>query len=363
MLPCEKLQSHQLWKTSLNPKLTENIMEVKPTIDSGTKVRGYLKAREWILHQFPYVFNCRKIQNKCRPHGTSSCISNLVSSCGSERQVQDLTWFSHRLGYNGSCDQNLLHGSTHLSVTKKVNGSTRLCLDPNIWTKPFYDPYHYFMTPIFGDIISRLHGVKWFTIVDVKSGYLLMKLDKKSRELMTFIAPFGKCMFNRVPMGVKSAQDEFQRAMQENLKNILSISEDIIIYYFEKDVRDHDVALNEIFQQLEKQTVQPWKALSIQNSFLWSCYIKGLYKTKLNKSRGHYTHAAIHRWKTVGQLPRTSQLPSDSPLTWQLWPRYFTILCQTAVNSSGQTSNNWLLKTSNRRFAIPLCWGILTPKH
>lgn len=39
--------------------------------------------------------------------------------------------------------------------TMKANGFIRLCLN--------------FMTPTFEDVISRLHGEKWFTIVDVNS--------------------------------------------------------------------------------------------------------------------------------------------------------------------------------------------------
>lgn len=55
------------------------------------------------------------------------------------------------------------------------------------------------------------------------------EINNKSKELTTFITPFGRYMFNSFPIGVKSAQDEFQRAVHENfrdLKNVLSISDD-----------------------------------------------------------------------------------------------------------------------------------------
>lgn len=56
-------------------------------------------------------------------------------------------------------------------------------------------------------------------------------------------------MFNRFPMGVKCAQDEFQKAMKKNfgdLRNVLSICDDIIVYGFEEDGSDHDEVLKQL---------------------------------------------------------------------------------------------------------------------
>ena len=75
-----------------------------------------------------------------------------------------------------------------------------------------------------------------------------MKLDEKSRELTTYITPEGCYMFKRFPMGVKSAQNEFQRAMFEtfgDIKNVRSVSDDTVIAGFEEDGSDHDKALKE----------------------------------------------------------------------------------------------------------------------
>ena len=58
-------------------------------------------------------------------------------------------------------------------------------------------------------------------------------------------------MFKRFPMGVKSAQGEFQRALFEpfgDMKNVLSIS-DIVIVGFEEDSSNHDKALKELLER------------------------------------------------------------------------------------------------------------------
>lgn len=131
--------------------------------------------------------------------------------------------------------------------TTKRNGSVRLCLDPRDLNKAVHRPHY--ATPTFEDITAELDNARWFTKVDIKSGYWHLKLDEKSRRLTTFITPHGRYMYNRYPMGVKSAQDEFQRAMQENfgdLENVLSICDDIVVYGFEEDGSDHDKALRQL---------------------------------------------------------------------------------------------------------------------
>lgn len=55
---------------------------------------------------------------------------------------------------------------------------------------------------------------------------------------------------------MKCAQDEFQRAMFENfgdIKNVLSILHDTIMYRFEEDVSDHDAVLNELLKRAREK--------------------------------------------------------------------------------------------------------------
>ena len=114
----------------------------------------------------------------------------------------------------------------------------------------------HYVTPTFEDVTAKLHGTRWFTIVDIKSGYWHLNLDQKSRKLTTFITSNGRYLFNRFPMGIKCAQDGFQRAMEENLddiKNIFSICDDMILYRFEEDGSDHDKALRQIILRAKER--------------------------------------------------------------------------------------------------------------
>ena len=50
-------------------------------------------------------------------------------------------------------------------VTKK-NGNIRLCLDPKDLNQAIKRPHY--LTPTFDDVVSRLHGAKWFSILDAR---------------------------------------------------------------------------------------------------------------------------------------------------------------------------------------------------
>ena len=51
----------------------------------------------------------------------------------------------------------------------KANGSVRLWLDPRDLNKAIRRPHY--VTPTFEDVTAKLRGARWFTIVDIKSGY------------------------------------------------------------------------------------------------------------------------------------------------------------------------------------------------
>lgn len=79
-----------------------------------------------------------------------------------------------------------------LICVTRTNEWMRICLDTN--DKTILWPH--FVTPLFEEDISKLHGEKWFTIVDIKLGYWQMKLINKSRQSTTFITQFGSYMSN-----------------------------------------------------------------------------------------------------------------------------------------------------------------------
>jgi hypothetical protein len=81
----------------------------------------------------------------------------------------------------------------------KANGDIRICLDPKdlnnaLERNPYYSKTVDEVQVELGDA-----GAKYFTLVDVKSGYWIILLDDDSSLLTTFNTPWGKYRFLRLP--------------------------------------------------------------------------------------------------------------------------------------------------------------------
>ncbi|KAK2713107.1 hypothetical protein QYM36_011715 [Artemia franciscana] len=124
-------------------------------------------------------------------------------------------------------------------VIEKPDKSLRVCIDPHDLNKAIKRPHH--PMPTFDEAILRHAGAKFFTKLDARHGYWSLVLDKQSSQLTTFNTPYGRYKFKRKPFGLISAQDEFQRRMEEAFEGIQGFSvivDDIIISG--KTIEEHD---------------------------------------------------------------------------------------------------------------------------
>lgn len=93
-----------------------------------------------------------------------------------------------------------------------------ICMDPRDLNQVLMRE-HYPMPPL-EDIATRLNGAKWFSTLDASTGFWQIKLDNRSSHLCTFATPFGRYRFTRMPFGISSAPEVFQRAMHHIFENI-----------------------------------------------------------------------------------------------------------------------------------------------
>ena len=96
-----------------------------------------------------------------------------------------------------------------LVIVQIRDGSSRLCLHPRDLNKAIRREHHRILTV--EDIASRLSGKKVFSIVDEKDGFWQVPLDDESSYLCTFSTPYGRYRFKRIPFGIKSASEVFQK--------------------------------------------------------------------------------------------------------------------------------------------------------
>jgi hypothetical protein len=95
-----------------------------------------------------------------------------------------------------------------------------------------------------------------FSILDMKHGYWHVPLDEASRLLTTFNTPFGRYCFNRLPFGVNSAAEVFEKRVEEIFGdlNVSIYFDDLIIAGH--DQKDHDENLRLLLARARKFNVK-----------------------------------------------------------------------------------------------------------
>ena len=59
-----------------------------------------------------------------------------------------------------------------------------------------------YMLPCVEEVLQRMRGSKVFSKLDARSGYFRIPLDSESAKLTTFITPFGRFFYKRLPQGI-----------------------------------------------------------------------------------------------------------------------------------------------------------------
>ena len=127
--------------------------------------------------------------------------------------------------------------------------------------------------PRIDEMLESLIGAKWFSTLDLASGYWQVEMDSKSREKTAFTTKYGIYEFNVMPFGLTNAPVTFQRLMNQVLypllgKGVIVYLDDINIYA--KTFEEHLEKLEEVLKLLKEA------GLKIKPS---KCYFM---KTELN---------------------------------------------------------------------------------
>ena len=117
-------------------------------------------------------------------------------------------------------------------LVSKKDGSIRFCVDyrkvNGITRKDAYP------LPRVDDTLDTLSGSKWFSTLDLISGYWQVEVEEKDREKTAFCTPDGLFEFKVMPFGLCNAPATFQRLMDMVLAglqwtNCLVYLDDIIV--------------------------------------------------------------------------------------------------------------------------------------
>ena len=180
--------------------------------------------------------------------------------------------------------------------------------------------------PSVDQTLGRLAGAKVFTKLDANSGFWQIPLAPTSQERTIFITPFGRYCFRRLPFGITSATEHFQKRMHkvlEDLPGVLCMMDDIII--FGESSEELDARVRVIFRRLEDNgvTLNFEKCEFAKSSITYLGHVvsadgiradpsKVLAIKQMQKKQRHWRHQTLPRHgKPTGQV-HSKPVDSDS---------------------------------------------------
>lgn len=137
-------------------------------------------------------------------------------------------------------------------VTKKSNGSIRICADFSTGLNDVLESHQYPL-PVPEEIFATLAGGQYFSKIDLADAYLQIQVDEASRSLLAINTHKGLYQYNRLCFGIKSAPGIFQQTMDTMLAGCVgavSYLDDLIVVSKTED--EHRKSLTNVFRRLRE---------------------------------------------------------------------------------------------------------------
>ncbi len=180
---------------------------------------------------------------------------------------------------------------------KKSDGSLRMCIDYrelNQQTK-----INRYPLPNIQDLFDLIGKAKYYTKLDLKSGYHQIRMSKGSIEITGFCTPYGHYEWLVMPFGLSNAPSTFQFIMNDILKEYLNVFVvvylDDILIFSETEV-DHINHVKLVLDVLKKNdfTLAKNKCIWMKNEIEYLGHVIGNGEVKPNNEK----IKIIESWKT-----------------------------------------------------------------
>src|SRR3989337_1989222 len=138
-------------------------------------------------------------------------------------------------------------------IVDKKDGSKRFCIDYRKLNDITITDAH--PLPRIDDLLEQCISAKYFSSMDLASGYWQVEMNEQDKEKTAFTCHLGLYEFDVMPFGLKNAPATFQRLMNHVLREYLYkfavvYIDDILIY--SKTFEKHTEHLEKIFKKLQE---------------------------------------------------------------------------------------------------------------
>ena len=138
-------------------------------------------------------------------------------------------------------------------IVQKKSGELRMCVDyRQLNARTRRDAYP---LPRIEESLDALGGAKYFSTLDLASGYNQVPVVEGDRHKTAFCTPFGLFEFNRMPFGLCNAPGTFQRLMErifgdQSLQSVLLYLDDVVVFSatFEQHLQRLEMVLARVRQ-------------------------------------------------------------------------------------------------------------------
>ncbi|UYV74161.1 K02A2.6-like [Cordylochernes scorpioides] len=172
-----------------------------------------------------------------------------------KEQLEEMT----RLGVIESVEEPTEWCAGMVAVSKP-GGKIRICVDLTKLNQ--YIRRENYPLPATEHILGQLGNACYFSKLDANSGFWQFGLAKESQKLTTFITPFGRFFFKRIPFGITSAPEIFQRKMTQllgKIEGVVCFMDDIVIYG--SSLEEHNERVRQVLKKIQEEgmTLNPEK--------------------------------------------------------------------------------------------------------